>query len=594
MCASTLIRGEEGSSVNRGRAAPPNSVSSMEGVLLRFRRLAEDYNSKLMPETGAFWAEKALLLSGGDIEDLVLYSQSLYQSGQWRRAASYLQNSPLLTRSSSLRYLAAKCLAACKAWSEVVPLLANAPGSGEDQDSSGIEGGVSRKESPDLVSNRLGPVSGPPTRLLLGRAYEGTGNMAEAVGCYQEVLIEDPHCQEALERLYALHALQAPEEQSLMSAISFGSETSIEEEMITQFLYQSKLRHYKKPYPLSEKARSLEKSIDVQSHLASSLLEAMNVEKCRVLTSTILKEDPYHVQSLLTRIACLVIQRSSVQLYSLGQDLVKHYPESSLSWYAVSSYYYCIGKHSQARRYLAKSINLDPHFPHAHLMFGLSFASEGEHDQAITAFSHAARYMKASYLPMMCLGKEYFVTGNLTISISFYKSALALAPQNPALCSEVGMILASSGRYDKAESYFTRSVSVLNTIDPNVTLHLWEPVYNNLGHVKRKLGKYSEALAAHRKALQLSPNEPDTLTAIAFVYLLMEDYTNVVQYCNQSLRLRREDQFTIEVMQTAVGELASMPLSLSSPVDDEKMLDQVVYGDSCSDIKEAPVDMQTD
>ncbi|XP_003387587.2 PREDICTED: cell division cycle protein 16 homolog [Amphimedon queenslandica] len=566
------------------------SSMDTEGLLIRFRQLADDYNSKMMPETAAFWAEKALLLSEEDIDDLVLYCQCLYNSGQWRRAASCLQNSPLLTKSSSLRYLAAKCLAACKAWGEVVSLLTGGPAEEEDGGLMDEGGGAQKKE--DLVSIRLGHVSGAPMYMLLGRAYEGTGNVSEAIACYKDVLAEDSYCEEALEQLYALRALQGPDEHSLVSSLSFSGE----EEKIMQYLYQSKLCHYKKPYPLLEKAKSLVKSIDVQSRVASSLLDKMDIEKCKTITSSILKKDPYHSPTLLTHVACLVIQKSSVQLYSLGQDLVKNYPESPLSWYVVSSYYYCIGKHPQARRYLAKSINLDPHFAHAHIMYGLSFASEGEHDQAITAFGHAARYLKSSHVPMMYLGKEYFVTGNLPISISFYKNALALAPQNPALCSEVGMVLSSSGRYDKAEAYFTQAVSILQTMDPNVTLHSWEPIYNNLGHVQRKLGKYPEALKAHKKALQLCPSEPETLTAIAFVYLLMEDYTQVVQYCNQSLRLRREDQFTIEVMQTAVGELASLPLTFSS-VEDESVLDQLVYGENgaCPELKDtSSVDMQTD
>lgn len=551
----------------------------MENVLRRARHLAEDYYGKLLPDSAVFWAEKAVLLSGGEIDDIVLYCQSLYLSGQYRRAVAYLENSGLLSRSSALRYLAGKCLAACKSWNEVITLLASE--TADDGDLSSNEAavtGLAEEDSvSDLISRRLGDVNGAPTRVLLGKAYDATGNAPEAVLCYKEALTEDPYCEETIERLYSTYALQANEEQAQMSALSFSGDTSVEEELVTKFLYQSKLHHN---YPLKKTHnlphtlhQSLSDSIDIRSHSASLLLESMNVEKCMELTRAILRQDPYHTPTLLVHIACFVIKRSSKDLYCLGQDLVKHFPESPLAWYAVGCYYYSLSKHPQVRRYLSKAINLDAHFAHAHLVFGLSFASEGEHDQAIAAFSHAARFMKSYYLPLMYLGKEYSVTGNLPIAISFIKSALSLAPDNPSLCQEVGLLLAANKSYAKAETYFTRSVALLQKLDPHVTLPVWEPVYNNLSHVLRKQGKYGEALEAHKKALQLIPNEPDTLTGMAFVYLLLEDYNNVVHYCNQSLRIRREDQFTIEVLQNAVNELASVPLSVL-PVDD-----QLVYGE---------------
>ena len=524
---------------------------AMESVLERARRLAEDYCSKLLPDSAVFWAEKAILLSGGEVDDVILYCQSLYASGQYKRAAHYLQNSTLLSQSSALRYLAARCLAACKAWEEVIGLLQSNP-----MEEMCVETGEDEKE--DIPSKRLGNVTAP-THVLLGKAYEFTGNTQEAIICYKDAILEDIYCVEALERLYSMHALPADDEQSLMSNLP-TKQCSIEEEMVLKYLYQSKLHHHDKVASLPQFCQTLANSIDVQCNIVTNFLQHMNIEKCSNQTAAILQKDPYHMPTLLVCIACCVINKSTKKLYALGHDLVKHFPELPLAWYAVSSYYYAAGKQAQTRRYLAKAINLDPHFAPAHVAFGLSFASEGEHDQAIAAFSHAARYMRASYIPLMYLGKEYFVTGNLPIATSFFKNALTLAPNNPALFQEIGLVLASTENHVKAEKYFTRAIFHLQKFDPHVTLPTWEPVYNNLGHVLRKQNKFTEALDAHMKALQLVPNEPSTLSAIGFVYLLMEDYTNVVQYCNQSLRLRREDRFTIEILQIAVNELATVPL----------------------------------
>jgi anaphase-promoting complex subunit 6 len=386
-----------------------------------------------------------------------------------------------------------------------------------------------------------------------------------------------------LEYLYDLNAMQMNDEEALMSNLSF-KQCSVEEELITKYLYQHKLHHSKifnsskKPLTLPDQCQPLTKSLDVQSHIASNFLQMMNIKECYKITQNILKQDPYHLPTIIIFIACCVINNSTKDLYRLGQEMVKCFPELALSWYAVSCYYYSLGKHVMTRRYLTKAINLDPHFSHAHFAFGLSFASEGEHDQAIAAFSHAARYLKTSYLPLMYLGKEYSITGNLPIAISFFKNAQILAPNNATLLQEIGIVLANSGHYSKARVYFEKAAAILQKVDPHVTLPMWEPVYNNLGHILRKEGNYAGALDAHYKALQLIPNEPSTLSCIAFVYILMEDYENVIHYCNQSLRLRREDRFTIELLSHAVNELAGAEVDLTlKPSMNSSDLDKMIY-----------------
>ena len=71
------------------------------------------------------------------------------------------------------------------------------------------------------------------------------------------------------------------------------------------------------------------------------------------------------------------------------------------------------------------------------------------------------------------------------------------------LLQEMGAIIAS-GDHIKAEKYFRLAIVQLTSINPHVTLQLWETVYNNLGHVLRKQWKLDKALSMHFSALQLS------------------------------------------------------------------------------------------
>ena len=401
--------------------------------------------------------------------------------------------------------------------------------------------------------------------VLLGTAHAGMGDLHSAIECFKLALTRDVFCEEALDHLCKYHALTAEEETNLFASMPFKKQCSMEEEFTLKLLYQQKMKHLRKhtsitQFKSQESLQPLCSNLDVLTNVADQYFQSMNIDACYKLTTEILEQDPYHNSALLLHVACCVQKRKSEELFSLGHQLVDYFPNSALSWYTVGCYYLAIDKHPNARKYLMKAINLDPHFSTAHMAFGVSFASQGEHDQAISAFSNAARVMRGSHLPLLSLGKEYYLTGATSTSIRFMKSAIAVAPHNPTLLHEVGYMVSNSGDYAKAEKYFSQAIIQLRNIDPHVTLHIWEPVYNNLGHVLRKQQKFEQALKAHSQALQLQPNEASTLTAIAFVYLLMGNYEKVIEFANQSLRLKREDQFTLEVLHTAMEEAASVPL----------------------------------
>lgn len=524
------------------------------------------YTNKHLKTSAIFWAEKAVLLSSGELDDIVRYCSCLIADGQYRRAATHLKCSPHLESCPGLRYLLAVCLAESKSWDEVVTLLKGVCGQNSD---------TTCEEENKVVSQILGDTKSA-AQMLLGKAYENIGNVTDAVNCYQQALMIDVYCEEALERLHVLETLSEYEEKGLMSALHYKKQCSIEEEHMLRYLYELKLNHSKlKPnQPLKNFLYPLTDSIDFQCSKAKHFLSSLKVDQCYALTSSLLQKESLHAQTILLHIACCVTKGNSKELYSLGHELVQTSPQSSLTWYTVSCYYLTTGRHGEARRYLTKALSITPLFSPAHIAFGTSFTLEGEHDQAIAAFSNAARCMQGSYFPLLCLGKEYFISGSFVIASSFLKNALSLAPNEPMLLQEIGVVLASSGSYAKAEKYLTQARTVLRSNDPHGTLPIWETVCNNLGHVLRKQGKLVEALDAHMQALQVDPHQPTTLTAIAFVYLLQEEYKKAMDFCQHSLLVRREDQFTVEVMQKAVEELVSRPVTLSPAVSLDNVLSQ--------------------
>lgn len=525
-------------------------------MLSKARSLVQQYTAKQMYDTAVFWADKAFTLSSGDINDLCTYVQALYLCAQYQRAIHTLQTNPLLSLSPALQYLAAKCHAACKEWDEVIMLL-KPPVDDFELDS---------RQQESIECPAIGNVESA-SLVLQGTAYEGLGNLQDAMQCYKQALTVDAFCEEALDRLCQHYALTADDEKSILSSIPFKKQCSVEEEKVVRFLYQQKLRRTRKTDLSHTQAQvalqPLCANLDVVCSIADHHFHNMNLDACYQLTSEILQKDPYHNSALLLHVACCVQKRKAEELFSLGHQLVNRFPHSPLAWYTVGCYYIAVVKHQSARKYLSKAVSLDPHYAPAHLAFGLSFATEGEHDQAVAAFSNAARVMRGSHLPLMYLGREYYLIGAVSTATRFMKSALAIEPHDPSLLQEIGFVLASSGNFEKAEKYFKQAIVFLQTIDPHVTLQAWEPVYNNLAHVYRKQKKYEQSLKCHHQALQLEPNQSSTLTAIAFTHLLQGNFEDTVEFCNKSLRLKREDQFTLELLQIAMDEMTNTPLDLN-------------------------------
>ena len=77
-------------------------------MLARARSLVQQYTTKQLYDSALYWADKALSLSCGDIQDLVVYVQALYHCGQHQRAIHVLQSTVALQHSKALKYLAAR------------------------------------------------------------------------------------------------------------------------------------------------------------------------------------------------------------------------------------------------------------------------------------------------------------------------------------------------------------------------------------------------------------------------------------------------------------------------------------------------------
>lgn len=271
--------------------------------------------------------------------------------------------------------------------------------------------------------------------LLKGQIFEALDNRSIAAECFKEALKFDIYNFEAFLSLTQHQMLTRSEEEELLQMVH-------PEDSLTQQVYSSLLKKYSSPSDETAilQDERLQQNVDLMTGRAESYYYQCDYYQCIKLTTQVLNRDVFHTECLPIHISCLMELKKTNQLFDLAHKLVDLYPESAVSWYAVGCYYLMINKTDAARRFLNKSTTLDPVFGPAWLLYGHSFAVESEHDQAMAAYFKASHLMRGCHLPLLYIGLEYGQTENTKLAEKFFNQALLIAPSDPFVLHELGVV----------------------------------------------------------------------------------------------------------------------------------------------------------
>uniref|UniRef100_A0A7N9DEL0 Cell division cycle 16 n=2 Tax=Macaca TaxID=9539 RepID=A0A7N9DEL0_MACFA len=482
-------------------------------------------------------------------QDIYWLAQCLYLTAQYHRAAHALRSRKLDKLYEACRYLAARCHYAAKEHQQALDILDMEEPINKRlfekylKDESGFKDPSSDWEmSQSSIKSSI--------CLLRGKIYDALDNRTLATYSYKEALKLDVYCFEAFDLLTSHHMLTAQEEKELLESLPL-SKLGNEEQELLRFLFENKLKKYNKPSEtvIPESVNGLQENLDVVVSLAERHYYNCDFKMCYKLTSVVMEKDPFHASCLPVHIGTLVELNKANELFYLSHKLVDLYPSNPVSWFAVGCYYLMVGhKNEHARRYLSKATTLEKTYGPAWIAYGHSFAVESEHDQAMAAYFTAAQLMKGCHLPMLYIGLEYGLTNNSKLAERFFSQALSIAPEDPFVMHEVGVVAFQNGEWKTAEKWFLDALEKIKAIGNEVTVDKWEPLLNNLGHVCRKLKKYAEALDYHRQALVLIPQNASTYSAIGYIHSLMGNFENAVDYFHTALGLRRDDTFSVTML----------------------------------------------
>ena len=524
------------------------------------RKLIKSYIDLHLYSTALFWADKVVSLSNENTKDVCMLAHCMYLMKQYHRAAHLIRSRGLEKTDVMCHYLTVRSLLEAKEYNEALQVIKES-----ELCTNASQSGASFADRAHMLEDASKNVQSS-ILYVKGRVYEAMDNRAMATDCYKQALHCDVYSYQAFEALVQHQMLSASEEKELLESLPFGEQCTEAETELLRLLYESKLKKYQEPNKKQTLATCSVMGVLVTDRLLGNLdMEVSEAErlhyncdyhKCFLLTERILKKDPYHNLCLPVHIACLVELKKTNALFYLAHKLVDLYPDMALAWFAVGCYYYSIGKSDPARRYLVKAIALDRLFGPAWLAYGHSFAIENEHDQAMAAYFKAAQLMRGCHLPLLYIGLECGLTNNLKLADKFFQQAQRIAPNDPFVIHEMGVISFYNLDYKTAERQFKEAMKRIQGGLKDIILpNKWEALLNNLGHTCRKMKKYEEALEYHRQALVLNALNPSTYSAIGFIHALMGSTQEAVDAFHRALGLRRDDTFTTTMLTYVMEQL---------------------------------------
>ncbi|KAM7221125.1 anaphase-promoting complex subunit cut9 [Rhypophila decipiens] len=579
-----------------GTSKAPPSHSKMERFLRDWR---QDALNKVQYDAAIFIGDKLLAMTKDD-KDAFWLAQVHFAAGNYTRAQALLTKQDLISSNPSCRYLAAHSMIKQNQFNEALALL------GEHSPTHLFTNNAKRKTARG-ASGRPAPTLGKGSRgadrkaggpsdndldsecstrryeaamcYLRGLCYAKQNAFDRAKEAYKDALRIDVQCYEAFSQLVKNSLMSPDEEDTFMSSIDFSSlkpssdnnnsDPSLEEEEVASYvkmLYTTQLSKYRNPSAFNTAIESLSTHYGLSNNADILLTRADLLHtQCRfkdalAITSSILEDDKYNFSVYPTHLSCLYELKQTNRLFLIAHELADTHPEEPSTWLAVAIYYFSTNKIAEARRYFSKASMMDANFGAAWIGFAHTFAAEGEHDQAVTAYSTAARLFTGTHLPQVFLGMQNHAMNNMSAAEEFLKTAYGLCRTDPLLLNEMGIVYYHQGRLEDSVRMFCACLKIASETDCESSA--WLGARINLGHAYRRLRMYDQALEEFDTVLREGGKDAAVFCAKGVIYLDMGRADEAVVVLHQALGMNSQDAVATELLGKALEESAGGDIDL--------------------------------
>ena len=550
---------------------------------------------------------RAMLISTDDDSDTFWLAQLHFSIGNYTRSQSFLTPA-LVANNPACKYLSAHCSIRQGKFDEALALLGDknpvhlisAPGSTRrklqhvDTRIANGRGGkaLGRTDRIDRSEEReredVSIIKHEAAMCYLrGLCYAKQNAFDRAKECYKDAVRINVLCFEAFDQLMKNSLMSPDEEWEFLSSLNFdsivapsgGASDSQEAAHFTKMLYTTRLSKYSHPEEFTTATETLSthyrlsNNPDILLSKAELLFTQCRFRSSLSLTSAILARDKYNFNALPIHLACLHELGEKNTLFLLSHDLADTHPHEPCSWLAVGVYYLSINRIADARRYFSKASIMDPHFGPAWIGFAHTFAAEGEHDQAISAYSTAARLFQGTHLPQLFLGMQNLMLNNISLAQEYLNSAYNLCKTDPLLLNELGVVFYHSNHIDSAIAIFSDALNIASTIDNSGGLDQSEPkawisTRANLAHALRRAGRLEESLQQFNEVLRSGGKDANVFCAKGLVLLELGRAWEAVVALHEALAVSPQDPVATELLSKALAATEDLPVVEKEEEDD--------------------------
>ncbi|CDW97270.1 hypothetical protein [Sporisorium scitamineum] len=462
----------------------------------------------------------------------------------------------LVNHSLACRYLAAQCQVRLAKYHEALDLL----GETEHWGSS-----ASNKRP----SNDGGIKLGSSVAYLRGQIHLRLEDLPRARDSFMAALALDVKNYEAFSALIDGEMLGTQEQWEFVQGLEYVAqagggeeeEGAVEDYEMVRLLYTTRLgKQGKRLVESTAVARrrlveefGLSEDADVLYGLASELFSRLRFADAFVVTSRILELSADHAATLSIHIACTYhLKNLRPALFMLAHRLTELQPEAAVSWYAVGTWYATTRRWAEARRYFSKASLLDPRFAPGWIAFGHTFAMEGESDQAIIAYSTAARLFPQSHLPKLFVGMEHLHQDNLSLARLSLEGAAAIWPHDPLLANERGVVALQVGDLAAAAEFFASAIELARETQHPASS--WKACYCNLGLALMRMGRDEEAKRAFESVVELDPHSYQARLGLAMLAHKEGELDDAIQHYHEALSISPRDAYATELLDFVLEE----------------------------------------
>ncbi len=220
--------------------------------------------------------------------------------------------------------------------------------------------------------------------------------------------------------------------------------------------------------------------------------------------------------------------------------------------YAIMGYYSPAASASRqralrlARGAALRAVALDPNLAEAHASLGFTDSLIGADDRETTREFQRAIALDPGYATAREWYSWYlFYHHDQHGALAQMEQARNLDPLSPIINFALANQLFFARRYEEASEQWHQAI----TIDPNT-----EIVFYGAGLADEQLGDDQLAAREFREALALSPNDPDTIGALAYVLARMQEPDSARRLLAMISRMRPLPAYDIALVDDALGQ----------------------------------------